>query len=47
MTRRPSLQAALAKAESLDSDGPDYITVRELKAELRALVKDAENAVTA
>ena len=38
------LREALALAESLDEDGANYTTVRELKATLRGLVKDQEPA---
>ena len=42
-----SLREALAIAESLSDDGPDWAQVRELRIQLRACVKDAENASTA
>jgi hypothetical protein len=42
MTRRHSLGEALTIAESLPDDGPDYPQVRELRRQLRALLKDAE-----
>lgn len=41
-----SLREALALAESLDEDSTNYMVVRELRVQLRALLKDAENAVT-
>jgi hypothetical protein len=42
-----SLREALELAESLDEDMNNYGVVRELRVQLRALLKDAENAVTA
>jgi hypothetical protein len=37
-----SLTEALALAESLNEDMSNYLTVRELKVQLRALLKDQE-----
>jgi hypothetical protein len=42
MTHEHSLESALALAENVDEDAHDYRTVRELKIQLRALVKDQE-----
>jgi hypothetical protein len=39
-----SLSEALALAESLSDDGPDWAQVRELRVQLRALLKDQEAA---
>jgi len=39
-----SLREALELAESLDEDATNYATVRELKIQLRACLKDAEAA---
>lgn len=44
---RHSLREALILAESLDEDATNYQTVRELRIQLRALLKDSENGVTA
>jgi hypothetical protein len=40
-----SLREALALAESLSDDGPQYQMVRELRIQLRALLKDAERGI--
>lgn len=42
MTHHHSLREALNLAESLDEDVQNYAVVRELKIQLRALLKDAE-----
>lgn len=42
-----SLQQALALAENLADDGPDWATVRELRIQLRAIAKDQENEAKA
>jgi hypothetical protein len=42
MTHHHSLREALNLAESLDEDTSNYLTVRELKVQLRALLKDQE-----
>jgi hypothetical protein len=42
MTHHHSLREALNLAESLDEDASNYLTVRELKVQLRALLKDQE-----
>lgn len=42
-----SLKEALSLAESLADDGPDWASVRELRVQLRALLKDAEMGVQA
>ena len=42
MVHHHSLLEALALANSLDDDGPDWMTVREIRIQLRALLKDAE-----
>jgi hypothetical protein len=42
MTHTHSLEQALTLAENLSDDGPDFLQVRELKLQLRALVKDQE-----
>ena len=39
---RHSLLIALSLAEGLADDGQDFAQVRELRIQLRALVKDAE-----
>jgi len=39
---RHSLLEALAIANNLDDDGPDWMAIRELRRQLRALLKDAE-----
>lgn len=39
-----SLREALALAECLSDDGPDWVQVRELRVQLRSLVKDDEAA---
>jgi hypothetical protein len=44
MTHHHSLREALAIAESLSDDGPDWAQVRELRIQLRACLKDAEVA---
>lgn len=42
MTHTHSLREALNLAESLDEDMQNYAVVRELKVQLRALLKDQE-----
>lgn len=42
MTHHHSLKEALLLAEGLADDGHDWATVRELRVQLRALVKDQE-----
>ena len=42
-----SLREALELAESLDEDMSNYGVVRELKVQLRALLKDAEMGIQA
>lgn len=42
MTHHHSLTEALALAESLDEDVSNYSVIRELKLQLRALLKDQE-----
>lgn len=42
MPHTHSLKELLALAESLDEDAHDWATVRELKIQARACVKDAE-----
>lgn len=42
MTHRHSIREALELAESLDEDLGNYSTIRELKVQLRALLKDQE-----
>ena len=37
-----SLKEALLLAEGLPDDGPEFMAVRELRIQLRALLKDAE-----
>jgi hypothetical protein len=44
---RHSLREALELAESLDEDMNNYATVRELRIQLRALLKDAELGIQA
>lgn len=39
-----SLRLALELAESLDEDIQNYSVIRELKVQLRALLKDSESA---
>lgn len=42
MTHHHSLREALQLAESLDEEIGNYATIRELKVQLRALLKDSE-----
>lgn len=42
MTHHHSLAEALQLAESLDEEIGNYTTIRELKVQLRALLKDSE-----
>lgn len=42
-----SLKEALLLAEGLEEDASNYVAVRELRIQLRALVKDQEMGVTA
>jgi len=42
MTHHHSIREALELAESLDEDLGNYHTIRELKLQLRALLKDQE-----
>ena len=44
MVHHHSLREALAIAESLSDDGPDWAMVRELRIQLRACLKDEEAA---
>ena len=44
MVHSHSLLEASRLADSLDDDGPGYSTVRELRIQLHALLKDAEAA---
>ena len=41
-----SLKEALLLAEGLADDGPDWQNVRDLRIQLRSLVKDQEMGVT-
>jgi hypothetical protein len=45
MTHSHSIREALELAESLDEDLGNYSIIRELKVQLRALVKDTETAL--
>ena len=45
MPHHHSLLEALAIANCLDDDGPDWMAVRELRRQLRALLKDAEMGI--
>jgi hypothetical protein len=42
MTHHHSIREALELAESLDEDVQNYSVLRELKVQLRALLKDQE-----
>lgn len=44
MTHHHSIREALDLAESLDEDAGNYRVIRELKVQLRALLKDQESA---
>ena len=44
MTHHHSIREALELAESLDEDLGNYAVIRELKLQLRALLKDSEVA---
>lgn len=43
MTHNHSIREALELAESLDEDLGNYSVIRELKVQLRALLKDEES----
>lgn len=45
MSHHHSIREALELAESLDEDLGNYSVIRELKVQLRALLKDSEAAI--